>query len=62
MNNHDARTISFHLLGEKNNNFPIIWAKKENSNTEIEESFIIKTMLYLVLHRNGQNSESKKQD
>lgn len=41
MNGHDACTISFYLMGEKN--FPIIWAKTANSNTEINEGFTIKT-------------------
>lgn len=41
MNGHDACTISFYLMGEKN--FPIIWAKTENSNTEIDEGYTIKT-------------------
>lgn len=42
MNGHDACTISFYLMGEKKN-FPIIWAKTENSNTEIDEGYTIKT-------------------
>lgn len=41
MNGHDACTISFYLMGEKK--LSIIWAKTENSNTEIDEGFTIKT-------------------
>lgn len=36
---------------------------KNNLNTEIDESYTVhKAMLYSVLHRNSQNSESKKRD